>query len=211
VVNSGDGAQLVARFQSGNNAGSNDVPFIEIIADSATDKGGQIGSNPNGVLAFFTNVSTPGTLGTEVMRLTETSRVGIGTAAPDQTLSVNGDASKVGGGSWQIFSDERLKNVKGRFASGLNAVMRLQPIRYEYKSDNALGLNSAGEHIGFRAQDLQKIIPEAVSKNDAGFLMVNNDPILWTMLNAIKEQQKEIAELKAQVRKLQTTSRRRRR
>jgi len=41
--------------------------------------------------------------------------------------------------------------------------------------------------------------------------MVNNDPILWTMLNAIKEQQKEIAELKGQVRRLQAASRRHRR
>ncbi len=39
--------------------------------------------------------------------------------------------------------------------------------------------------------------------------MVNNDPILWTMLNAIKEQQKEIAELKKEIRKLRATSRRR--
>src|ERR1700752_1779913 len=42
-----------------------------------------------------------------------TGRVGIGTNAPDQMLSVNGNASKVGGGSWQTFSDERLKNIKG--------------------------------------------------------------------------------------------------
>jgi len=40
--------------------------------------------------------------------------------------------------------------------------------------------------------------------------MVNNDPILWTMLNAIKEQQKEIAELKGQVQKLRAVSHRRR-
>src|SRR5438067_1291049 len=138
-----------------------------------------------------------------------TGRVGIGTTAPDQLLSVNGDASKIGGGSWQSFSDERLKNIKGRFNSGLSAVMRLQPLRYEYKPDNALGLKSEGEHIGFGAQALQKIIPEAVTKNANGYLMVNNDPILWTMLNAIKEQQKQIAELKGQIRKLQATSRRR--
>jgi len=56
---------------------------------------------------------------------------------------------------------------------------------------------------------VQKIIPEAVTKNSQGYLMVNGDPILWTMLNAIKEQQKEIAELKGQIRKLQATSRRR--
>jgi endosialidase-like protein len=137
-------------------------------------------------------------------------RVGIGTSAPDQQLSVNGNASKTGGGSWQTFSDARLKNLKGNFNLGLSAVMKLQPLRYEYKPDNVLGLKSEGDHVGFTAQDLQEVIPEAVTKNPNGYLMVNNDPIIWTMLNAIKEQQKEIAELKGQVRKLQAASHRRR-
>ena len=136
--------------------------------------------------------------------------VGIGTTAPDQKLSVNGDADKTGGNTWLSFSDERLKNIKGNFNSGLKAVMQLQPIRYEYKQDNALGLTSNGEHIGFGAQAVQKIIPEAVTKNSAGYLMVNGDPIMWTMLNAIKEQQKEIEQLKGEIRKLQTTRRRHR-
>ena len=39
------------------------------------------------------------TAGTERMILDETGRVGIGTTSPDQKLSVNGNASKVGGGS----------------------------------------------------------------------------------------------------------------
>ena len=39
--------------------------------------------------------------------------------------------------------------------------------------------------------------------------MVNNDPIIWTMLNAIKEQQKEIVELKKQIRQLRATQRHR--
>jgi hypothetical protein len=122
----------------------------------------------------------------------ENGRVGIGTTAPDQTLTVNGNASKVGGGSWATFSDERLKNIRGRFTSGLKAVMQLQPLRYEYKRENALNLKSEGEHVGFSAQAVQKIIPEAVTTNDKGYLLVNNDPILWTMLNAIKEQQAQI-------------------
>jgi hypothetical protein len=135
--------------------------------------------------------------------ITSATRVGIGTATPDQTLSVNGNASKVGGGSWQTFSDERLKNIRGKFTSGLEAVMKLQPLRYEYRQNNALGLKSDGEHVGFGAQALQRIIPEAVTKNEQGYLLVNNDPIIWTMLNAIKEQQKEIEQLKAQIRQLQ--------
>src|SRR5439155_3561427 len=137
--------------------------------------------------------------------------VGIGTTTPDLKLSVSGDADKsVGGGSWQFFSDERLKNIKGRFNSGLKAVMQLQPIRFQYKRDNALGLQSELEQVGFGAQALQKVIPEAVTKNANGYLMVNNDPILWTMLNAIKEQQKEIGALKGQVQKFRAASQRRR-
>ena len=128
--------------------------------------------------------------------LTANSRVGIGTTAPDQLLSVNGNASKVGGGSWATFSDKRLKNIKAPFTTGLSAVMKLQPVRYEYRSKNALGLPNEGEHVGFGAQEVQKVIPEAVSENSQGYLMINNDPIIWTMLNAIKEQQKEIVELK---------------
>jgi Chaperone of endosialidase len=122
--------------------------------------------------------------------------VGIGTTGPDQTLTVNGGASKPGGGSWATFSDERLKNIKGRFTPGLNPVMRLQPIRYQYKADNALGIKSEGEHIGFGAQAVQKVLPEAVTRDEKGFLLVNNDPILWTMLNAVKEQQAQIEQQK---------------
>ena len=136
--------------------------------------------------------------------------VGIGTTAPTELLSVNGTASKPGGGSWAVFSDERLKTIKGNFNSGLKAVMQLQPIRYQYKPKNIFGLKSETENVGFGAQTLQKVIPEAVTKNSEGYLMVNNDPILWTMLNAIKEQQKEIAALKGQVRTLQVSAKRRR-
>lgn len=136
--------------------------------------------------------------------------VGIGTTAPTQLLSVNGTAGKPGGGSWDIFSDERLKKIKGPFNTGLKAVMQLQPLRYEYKADNALGIKSEGEHVGFGAQALQQVIPEAVSSTDTGYLTVNNDPIIWTMLNAIKEQQKQIEQLKSEVRRLKANSRKRR-
>jgi len=146
---------------------------------------------------------------TEWARFTNAGRLGIGTAAPDSPLTVNGNASKPGGGSWNVFSDIRLKNIRGKFNTGLNAIMQLQPLRYEYRSNNAMGITSKGEHIGFSAQDVQKVIPQAVTQNDSGYLMVNNDPIIWTMLNAIKEQQKEIVELKRQIRQLRATRRRR--
>jgi hypothetical protein len=57
----------------------------------------------------------------------------------------------------------------------------------------------------------KQVIPEAVTKNAEGYLIVNNDPIIWTMLNAIKEQQKEIVELKRQIQHLRSTTHRRHR
>lgn len=172
--------------------------------------GGFSGQSAATVVAFFTAGNTNTATGTERMRITSIGRVGIGTTAPDQLLSVNGDASKSGGGSWQTFSDERLKNINGSYNNGLKAVMQLQPLRYEYKPNNAMGIKPVGERIGVGAQAVQQVIPEAVTKNAEGYLMVNNDPIIWTMLNAIKEQQKEIVELKRQIRQLRGTTRRRR-
>src|SRR6185503_7875925 len=99
------------------------------------------------------------------------------------------------------------------FNSGLKAVMQLQPLRYQYRENNAVGVTPNGEHIGFSAQAVQKVIPEAVTSTSTGYLMVNNDPIIWTMLNAIKEQQQQIEQLKQEVRQLRsnrTTARRRR-
>jgi Chaperone of endosialidase len=141
--------------------------------------------------------------------LTANNRVGIGTLTPDQRLSVGGDASKTTGGSWLTLSDRRLKNIKAPFTTGLDAVMKLQPIRFEYRDNTRLGLSSDRELVGFSAQSVQEVVPEAVRTNSEGYLMVNNDPIIWTMLNAIKEQQKEIVELKRQVRQLRATQRRR--
>jgi hypothetical protein len=129
-----------------------------------------------------------------------TGSVGIGTSSPDQKLSVNGNASKTGGTSWAVFSDERLKDIKGRFSVGLDAIRQLNPVRFEYRKDNPLGLSSVGEQIGFSAQEVQKIIPEAVTTSRNGYLQLNVDPILWAMVNGIKEQQAEMEVLRTQIR-----------
>jgi len=160
--------------------------------------------------ASLANAAADFTINPLVLTSTNGGRVGIGTNAPDQKLSVNGDASKTGGNTWLAFSDARLKNIRGTFNTGLKAVMQLQPLRYEYRPNNAMGVTPNGEHIGFAAQAVQKVIPEAVTANADGYLMVNGDPIMWTMLNAIKEQQQEIEKLKNEVRRLRAHTRRRR-
>lgn len=129
--------------------------------------------------------------GNEDIRMTweKDGKVGIGTTKPSQLLSVNGTAGKPGGGSWSTFSDARLKDVGEEFTRGLDELAQLRPVRYRYKKDNPVGLPSGGEeYVGFVAQDVLKAIPEAVEQPEGSeYLQINNDPILWTMLNAVKQ------------------------
>jgi len=77
--------------------------------------------------------------------------VGIGTTSPDNLLSVNGNADKPGGGSWGTFSDRRLKTLAGSFNAGLSQILKINPVRYRYKADNALGIHDPEEHVGLVA------------------------------------------------------------
>ncbi|RME31522.1 MAG: hypothetical protein D6800_00690 [Candidatus Zixiibacteriota bacterium] len=121
-------------------------------------------------------------------------------AADNTILKLNGNdfsATFTGAltvsGAFTHPSDIRLKDVHGNFERGLEDILKLQPIAYSYKRDNPLHLTSTETLYGFSAQALQKVIPEAVSELKDGYLKVNTDPVLWAMLNAIKElkQQKD--------------------
>jgi len=79
------------------------------------------------------------TVGTDVLTIVGSGGIGIGTTSPDNTLTVNGSADKPGGGSWGTYSDGRLKNLNGSYNSGLSQVLKLNPVGYRYKSDNAMG------------------------------------------------------------------------
>jgi hypothetical protein len=136
----------------------------------------------------------------DAMDIEADGNVGINTSAPDNTLTVNGSADKPGGGSWGTFSDRRLKTLEGNFGSGLSQILKISPVRYRYKEQNAMGIHDRDEHVGLVAQDVQKVIPEAVTENSKGYLLINNDPILWAMLNAIKEQQGQIRKQQEQIR-----------
>jgi hypothetical protein len=114
-----------------------------------------------------------------------------------------GTAFKPGGGSWTTFSDARLKDIAGKFERGLHEILALEPIRYHYKADNPMGAPPGDEHIGFIAQSVQKVIPEAVIERPDGYLMLNNDPIMWTLVNALKEEHRRNDMLQARVERLE--------
>ena len=91
-------------------------------------------------------------------------------------------------------SDKRLKDIIGESKFGLSEIRKLKVYNYTMKEDKG-----KTKHMGIIAQDLQKIIPNAITKNSSKYLAVKTEYITYSMLNAIKELDKMLQDLAAQV------------
>ena len=79
-------------------------------------------------------------------------------------------------------SDRRLKNVGDKFTDGLDALKKLDLYNFTFKKDE-----KKTPHVGVMAQDLQKVFPNAVTKDEDGFLKIRMDEMFYAVINAIKE------------------------
>ena len=91
-------------------------------------------------------------------------------------------------------SDARLKNITGDNTAGLKEINALEVKNYTYKEDK-----EKTPHVGVIAQQLQKIFPNSVSKDDKGYLRIRTEEIFYAMVNSIKELCKQIQDLTAKV------------
>jgi hypothetical protein len=113
-------------------------------------------------------------------------------------LTVNGTAAKPGGGSWTTWSDIRLKDIQGNYEKGLKEIIALKPVKFNYKEGNACNLPSDQNYVGFIAQDVQKVFPEAVAEGKDGYLSLDVNSINVAMVNAVKELKAENDQLKSE-------------
>lgn len=131
------------------------------------------------------------TTSVELMRIKGTGRVGIGTSSPSGQFELSLDEGlKPSTSTWWITSDERLKNIDGDYSKGLKEIVLLHPIRYHYKNAGDRMFDSSVlsiQNVGFSAQEIQKVFPEAVRKDENGYLSFNMHPILVAQVNAISE------------------------
>lgn len=119
-------------------------------------------------------------------------RVGIGTSTPDQTLSVGGDASKPGGGSWAVYCDPRLKHDIHPMTGTLDKLLSLHGYSFEYNTDAvASGRGLPGRQIGLMADEVERVFPDWISLNDEGYRSVTERATTALMIESLRDLRQE--------------------
>ena len=105
------------------------------------------------------------------------------------TLSANGDVVAYAS------SDERLKENVTNISDPIEKINQLNGVEFDWSADAYDHLE--GHDIGVIAQDVQKALPEAVKVREDGMLAVRYEKMVPLLIECVKDQQKQIDELKA--------------
>jgi hypothetical protein len=139
-----------------------------------------------------------------------------GTAAPVAASQIAHISTS---GLYSNLSDRRLKTNIVPLAQGLRTVLALRPVSYDFHTSRQLenGVvtflpdDKPVRALGFVAQDLYQVVPEAVEKpadERRAFYTVSYATLVPVLTQAIQEQQAQIEELKkeAAAAKAETTA-----
>jgi len=176
---------------------------IALTAISATDAGGD-GSfsydNTTGVFTYTgpsaTEVRAHFSGGTGVT-ITDGS-IAIGQAVATNSSVTFASVSATGDIVAYASSDERLKDNIEVISNPIEKVQQLKGVTWDW-NDNADELQKSLPNVGVIAQDVEKVLPQVVKDRENGFKGVDYDKIVGLLIEAIKDQQSQIDELKAQL------------
>jgi DNA polymerase III psi subunit len=138
--------------------------------------------------------------------------VGIGTDTPATKLHIQGDLVATGSIS-SFYSDERLKEDIKKIESPLNIIENIKGFYYKPNElAKSFGIKNDKREIGLSAQDVKRVLPEIVSlapfdisrdssnnivsKSGEDYLTICYERMIPVIVEAIKELNNEIKELK---------------
>jgi Chaperone of endosialidase len=127
--------------------------------------------------------------------------VGIGTSSPAQKLHVVGNICATG--TIGSCSDIRYKQNISPLAHSLVAILSLHGISYNWKKNEFPQMQFDNERqIGFSAQEVEKLFPEIVMTDANGYKSVDYGRLTPILVEAVKEQQKQINAQQEQINEL---------
>jgi hypothetical protein len=119
----------------------------------------------------------------------DTDRVAInGSNTGGKTFYVNGTAG--GSSGWGTKADVNSKSSIESIEGALDKVKKLQGVSFIWEDNKELG-----RQLGLNGQDVKQVLPEVVGNEDSGFA-IEYGSLTPVLIEAIKEQQKQIDELR---------------
>lgn len=179
-VSRGTGANGTAAFNGTTHASH----FNYSTTEHTFIRGGKDGAN-----VYINDV---GTLG----------NVAIGNGTPTEKLHVFGNLRVSGticntSGAITACSDVRYKKNFSKIENPLGKVLSLNGLHYDWRIDEFKENNFLkGRQIGFIAQELEEIFPEMVFTDEKGYKSVDYAKLTPVLVEAMKEQQKMIDDLR---------------
>ena len=133
-----------------------------------------------------------------------TDRVGIGTNAPAQALHVVGQIVATDDITAFYSSDRRLKQDIEPIEDAVEKIKQINGVTYawndEYLKDKYIdGYFVRDREAGVIAQEIEEVLPEVVATRENGYKAVKYDRLVALLIQAVKEQQEQIDELKAKL------------
>ena len=107
----------------------------------------------------------------------------------DGTATFNGD---VNAPNFNSTSDATLKTNVETLTGSLDAVKSLRGVSFDW-------LENGGSEVGVIAQEVEDVLPDVVNTNEDGIKSVKYGNIVAVLIEAMKEQQAQIDELKTQL------------
>ena len=92
-------------------------------------------------------------------------------------------------------SDERLKDNVTPLSNAINKINQIGGYEFDWNSDS----EHSGHDVGVIAQEIEKVLPEVVTERKNGYLAVRYEKIVALLIQAVKEQQLQIDELKSKL------------
>lgn len=96
-------------------------------------------------------------------------------------------AQNVTAANFTLASDIRLKENITRIPNALQRVEKLDGVYFNF-IDKTRGV---GRKVGVIAQQVQEVLPEAVSQDNDGYLLVDYDALIPLLIEAVKEEQRQ--------------------
>lgn len=137
---------------------------------------------------FFPAANTIGLSvnGMEKLRVDTSGNVGIGTTTPAYALQVNGQVA--GTAAYITSSDLRYKKEINVITNPLEKLLTIKGVSYKFRNDEFPESKfSKRRELGVIAQNVEKVFPEAVSKDPQGFRSVAYTMLISPIIEAIRE------------------------